>query len=298
MKTTSFFTEKGLLVAVIAGFASGSLHAQVLLNDTFSDNERSTQNLPTSAAWYVGGSSGATTSAATGQLVTTTGTSAGANTNLAAYFTTSGSPQTLLVGETVTLSFSVSFAGASFVPAADAFRFGLFNSGGNRVTTDLTTGNGADAAFNSWTGYSAWVPVGNVTSTSAAIRERTGTSTTLYAGGANPPLATVAYTANTLQLSTTYTGNLSITRNTSNSTISFDLGGVTTSFSDTTGNYFTFDSVAFFGTGGAFGTNGTFTLDNVSVSVVPEPSTALFAGVGIGFLLINRLRRKRGTLSA
>lgn len=296
MKQIITLSMKFLLLTVITSCFLAPIQAQVvLLNDTFSDNERSTQNLTSSAAWYVGGSNGANTTAATGQLVTTTGTLAGANTNLVAYFTNAGAPQIIPVGQTLTLSFNVAFAGASFTAGADAFRFGLFNSGGNRATADVTTTNGADAAFTNWVGYSAWVPVGNVASTTASIRERTGTSTTLYAGGANAVLNTVTYTANALQLATSYSGNLSITRNSSNSTITFNLGGVTTSVTDTAGNFFTFDSIGFFGTGSVFGTNGTFTLDNVSV-VVPEPSTSLSVAFGLGLFVMLRLLRTRRTL--
>src|SRR5882757_9790771 len=80
-----------------------------LLNDNFSDGERLTQNVPTSAHWYSGGTS-ANVSAVTDALVftgdvggSTPGSIHGGG---LAYFTAAGSPFSMAVGQSRTLSFN------------------------------------------------------------------------------------------------------------------------------------------------------------------------------------------------
>jgi len=118
-------------------------HATVLLNDTFADGNRTTQALPGSAQWYIGGASSiASTNASSG--LTLTQTKAATATTMA-YFT----PTTLQIGDTLELTFSYSFHTAAV--ADNSFQFGLYNSGGSRLTKDGLGFN--NSLFNNYTGY-------------------------------------------------------------------------------------------------------------------------------------------------
>ena len=152
------------------------LPAQTLLDDTFADGSRTNQNLPTSAAWYLRGNA-TSLAASPGQM---TYTSNGNVSNIVGYFTGSGTPYTLSVGETMTLSMSLSL---SNVPDIDnVFRFGLFNSGGSQINSDST--NFLSSSFNAYDGYSVWF---NPSATSAAytIRDRIGTNDAIFSSSSS-----------------------------------------------------------------------------------------------------------------
>ena len=117
-------------IGLLAGWA-GLAQGAVLLNDSFSDGERSTQDLPTSAQWY---SARATADAnVTGGALRFSNFSnnrAGA----LAYLTSSGSYVDMVVGDTLALSFSYRY-GAN-VDSEGGLYFGFYNSGGTRVSAD------------------------------------------------------------------------------------------------------------------------------------------------------------------
>ena len=122
----------------------------LLLNDNFSDSERVTQGLPSSAYWYV--STSGQTSVSSGGLSTTTN----AGQNFFANFTSgTGSAQTLNVGDSLTLAFTFSVTGAIDSSAGgfiNGFRVGLLNSNGAAFTDSAGIFN---SGFNAFTGYFA-----------------------------------------------------------------------------------------------------------------------------------------------
>lgn len=142
---------------VIAMFVAGVLavslivHASTVVDDQFADGISTNQNLAGNSLNVMKSRSGTTRTDAVGSVeynLATTGTSADA---YYAYFTNSGTPVTLSVGDS--LSFSCTFSVTTFSNLSSSdIRFGLFNSNGSRRTTDLTGGNSA-AEFGDDTGY-------------------------------------------------------------------------------------------------------------------------------------------------
>lgn len=123
--------------------------AATVIDDTFADGISTNQNLPNSLQ-VLKARSGTVRTDAVGSVefnMTATGTSSEA---FWAYFTNSGSPITLGVGDSLTYSGTFSLT----LPAGTGgdIRFGLFNSNGSRQITDLTGGQNA-AAFGDDVGY-------------------------------------------------------------------------------------------------------------------------------------------------
>lgn len=294
MKNLTITNKTGMALVFMAGMAA-PLHAVVLLNDTFSDGDRTNQSLPGSARWVLVGGGGDTKSSevSSGALVTTSS----ATVTVTAAFAGSGG-HSLSIGETLTLTFDF-VANFNGVSSADAFRFGIFDSNGSQISSDANGGNGSNASFNQWDGFSFWTPYGNPSdSPQAALRGRTGTDNILWASGANSTLTSSAYPSDTIVNGTTYTGLLSITRTTTGLDITGGMGGLTlthsvlashASFTDT------FDSISFFAGGSPIGATGSFTLDNVTVQITPEPSMALLSGLGVALLALRRSRTPKNT---
>ncbi|MEX2607509.1 MAG: PEP-CTERM sorting domain-containing protein, partial [Kiritimatiellia bacterium] len=191
----------------------------------------------------------------------------------------------LAIGETLTLNFDITFyIGALGKSGDDGFRFGIYDSNSDRVTADNTNANGSAAGFNDDRGYSVWANLnesGNLelfektsdnnlnVSSSANTQRATGTNTNMGTGGL---------------LSTA--GSFSIERTASGLNISSSIGGGSVSYSHLSPGTTEFDTIYFFGAGTQFTENsndddGSFTLDNVSVSVIPEPSTFILVGLAL-----------------
>lgn len=293
---------------VLAAISSTSLGQIVLLNETFSDLERSSNSLPSSAQWTFGAHNAtaanafASLDASSGALVwdhsITTPTAANSFSAIWAHFTEAGSPITLAVGETITLTFDVSFSTAgAFINSSGGFRFALFNSAGIRTATDLAgtneTGIASGNTFSGWRGYEGQTPISNVetgaTGTNDFLtRERGGTGNGLFSSANWTPLASSAVAEPLFASATTYQGFLNIGRTDTGAVIQAGINGkVTNSFLDTSSPFVSFDTVAFFVLDGV---SKDVTIDNVNISVVPEPSTSWILGVA-ALGLIRRRRR-------
>ncbi len=125
------------------------VQAATVVDDTFADGISTNQSLPSSMQ-LLKARSGTVRTDSVGAVemnMTATGTSSEA---FWAYFTNSGSPISLGVGDSLTYSGTFSLT----LPAGTGgdIRFGLFNSNGSRQTTDLTGGQNS-AAFGDDTGY-------------------------------------------------------------------------------------------------------------------------------------------------
>lgn len=288
MKTKTLF-----LGAAIATSTASPLAAVTLLNDTFSDNERATQSLTGSAEWAFSNSgasnSNTSLSASTGALVYTATTSSGQFST--AYFAPSGSPVGLADGESITLSFNFSLS--SIVNNEDGLRFGIFNSNSTRFATgfssaelDLTNA----AVHEPTTGYLAAANPGATAGTSTfSVREKfTNSGTTPFSNsGVVGTNNTAAYLG--LAAATTYSAMFSITRSGANAVLSSTINGITQTGTDTGASAgFNFDQISIFTNSAPVPTNATFTIDNVNVTVVPEPSVALLGALGTLALLRRR----------
>lgn len=289
-------TQRNLHLGFLASAAflvltGASLQATVLLNDDFSDGSRTDQNLTSSSAWYSSGNA-STLTVVSNALVSASGTTAR---QAVTYFTNSG-VQTLGVGDSLSISFSMAETTFS---STSIFRMGLFNSGGTRVSADNTSNS--NAAFTNYTGYSLFTSPTSNLPTGSTLRYRSVADPSLFGTTQN-----VALTGNnpTLNLTDSAPYNFTFTiTNTSASTITInalvkDSSNTTTlmNFTATDSvNHFTgFDTFAFYGANGA-STSATITLDNVLVTytaAVPEPATCGLAILGVGFALW-RVRRAR-----
>ncbi|HVJ46651.1 MAG TPA: hypothetical protein VM511_09725 [Luteolibacter sp.] len=279
-------------VAILATRAS----AVTLLSDNFSDGDHTNQNLPTSGAWYAAHAGSTTLSTNGTQQNLLSDSPAASNSQVWTTFANT----TIAQGETLTASFNFDVSGGANGGVSDgAFRIGLFN-----VTTPVTAninGGIANANWNGATGYSAFVDVSpslNTVATST-LRQRTGASDTLWAAAATTGLTTnvsgdeTVYTGLTNNVATDplrFLATLSLTRTGADSLnvlLTISGGGITNthtlSATDGSGIASTFNTFSVFsGTSSA----QDIAIDNVVITVVPEPSvlfTAALAPILLGF---------------
>ncbi len=290
---------KPFLPIILALSATGlPATATVLLSDDFSDGNR------TSPAWYY----------AQG-LTGTTLTTNGANQNLLLNATTRNNAQvwttfsvtTLNIGETLSVSFNFDASGGLGSADDGPFRVGFFNVG-TPVNADKNSSI-AELNWNGATGYGAFADIhadtAIDTSPESTLRQRTVANQTLWAGSASPITFTTTLTPANASHSVGSTANLttdtlrylvtfSLTRtgadsmdlfyqmrDTNNNIISTmtatDGSGIDTSFN--TFSVFTGQTVA-----------EDFAIDNVVISIVPEPSSILTAALAP---LLAAFRRRR-----
>jgi hypothetical protein len=194
----------GLLVLFfLLGLTVGRASDVVVVSDTLSRASRTAAPTAAGAQWFIIGP-GTTATYAPGALTVSNNSSA----QFLGYFTTSAAPVSLKVGQNVTLTFTFSFAG-TLAPTTDqtAFRIGLFNSGGARISSDITTLS-SSSTFEAYSGYAAMM---SPATAGLSLRKRVvlastnknnliGTAATVYgaplASSASQSLATgVDYTA-------------------------------------------------------------------------------------------------------
>ncbi|MEI6194508.1 MAG: InlB B-repeat-containing protein, partial [Verrucomicrobiota bacterium] len=227
MKTKTFITSlstlaSGLLALTLLA-AAPLAQAEVLLNDTFSDNARTTQNLPTTAAFYLRSSAASpnginpTLNTSGGNITASSTTSSGSTIrdHYVAYFTAPGAARALAVGETMTLSVQVNASSFASTDATRQFRLGLFNSAHASFPTaspvgryaadvasdshglDSASGSGASAADGYFVIYTLNVSgySGNLGATVLSRATSAAASVTLYGPGstgtANPTVTGV-----------------------------------------------------------------------------------------------------------
>ncbi|MBS1794418.1 MAG: carboxypeptidase regulatory-like domain-containing protein [Acidobacteria bacterium] len=140
----------GLSVAA-AMFFGLIVQATTVVDDTFADGVSTNQNLANNSLQVFKSRSGTTRADAVGSVEFDL-TTAGGSDAYWAYFTASGSPLTLGVGDTVTMQGTFSLTG--FQNNAQDIRFGFFDSKGTRNAADLTGGQN-NTVFGDDTGYAA-----------------------------------------------------------------------------------------------------------------------------------------------
>jgi hypothetical protein len=191
-------------------FTPLAVRSEALLNDA------------SSATWYLAGTSGGGTLTVSTETERMTYTSAGSTANIIGYF----DAYSLSLGGTVTLSMNVTL---SSTPAVrQGIRFGLFNSGGDRIDAD--TSGFTNSLFESYEGYSVWfnpTDGGNTYQNSYNVYKRIGDNTAIFASASavNPYLgddhgAVVGLEANVSEL-----WQLSLTRTESGVTIVSSVNG-------------------------------------------------------------------------
>ncbi len=240
-----------LTVATTLLLAAHSTSATVLLTDTMSRASRTAAPTPSGAQWFSIGPSVAVTYAPNNLRATHPGGGGG---QLLGYLTAAGSPVSLAVGEELKATFTFSLVGGfGTASGATDFRVGLFNTGGGRISTDVTTLS-SSGTFTPYTGYAAMMSPR--TTNGISIRRRVpnaGTNQTNLIG-----TATNVYTAalasgssQILQSNVDYAGVLTATRTATGTEfrVSLSGGGLTgyqLSYTDTdTTRVQTFDAIAF-----------------------------------------------------
>ncbi|HEU4391225.1 MAG TPA: pectinesterase family protein, partial [Blastocatellia bacterium] len=156
----------------------------LIMNDSFADGERSTLAPPNSATWLKAQSSTAAAVTQGSAQFTWNTTSADM---ISGYYTASGSPVTLGVGDSLTLSVRFSFTGlnpASIASPSPGLRFGVLDSKGTRVADNAGTSN---AAYVGDTGYGLFTSISTVGSGTAFTlnRRTTLTSNNIFNTGAD-----------------------------------------------------------------------------------------------------------------
>lgn len=245
----------------------------VLLNDTFSDNQRNNQDLPGSAAWYLLNDTAVTptlTVNAQGELAWAD--KATTYSAIIAFFTPSGQPQSLGIGDSIKLEFRMAPDNLTG-NVTRAIRVALLNSGGKRISADAlhngATGQAVGTTFTDWRGYALYSAIdGSPWPDLLQVFERSSANASLFSSG--------AYTqVGDLGASGTFTDmqfvpfELTITRRAADIQIvgraaDATIGPVT----DATALVTAFDTVALF-TGPQV--NG-LRLDDVKVTFIPNPS--------------------------
>ncbi len=134
-----------------ASFMFFAQAATTVINDVFADGISTNQNLANNSLAVYKARSGTTRTDAVGSVEYNL-TNAGGADAYWAYFTASGSPVSLGIGDGISFAGTFSLTGAG--TSGSDLRFGLLNSNGSRVTADKTGGQN-DANFADDTGYGA-----------------------------------------------------------------------------------------------------------------------------------------------
>jgi hypothetical protein len=285
-RTINWLAAAGILI----GAASASPANTIFFNDFTT----------TADGWYASGEAPPVWDSMAGTLALPQPTN---TTHIVSHFT----PTTIQPGETLTLSYNITF---SNVGAGGSFRvsYGILNS--NNVA-NWVTGNALgtnNALYNGYTGYL----IGHFAklasgSTSNAIRmhQKVPTSTLLAVGTAAADIGSqlqdegsAGSTYFAVQSDVTYTQVIELARSLDDTlTYRFIMTGPDVpddhmrTATLTSAQVFTFDTIAF----GVPTTplSDTYRIDNVSVSVVPEPAHIALAGGLLALLGVLAARRQR-----
>ena len=269
------FRARILFSLVVGLIAFGALlvnfvvQATVLVDDTFADANSANQDLPNNSLQVFKARSATARNTTVGNAefdMTTTGTSSEA---FWAFFTNSGAPVTLNVGDSVSLSATFSLTG--FVGTGQDVRFGFFDSKATRTTADLTGGQN-HVSFGDDTGYAAQYYASGSGSPFVLYRRDVVSPTPItnpFNSFTNAGFTTLtgsgASARQPLTSGTQYTYNYTVTRLSATETqvtvavTGGSLSGLTYTATETSATpYNTFDSFTFRIGGNGFATKWTF----------------------------------------
>ncbi len=146
-----------ILVSLVVGLVAFAalvnfvVQATTVIQDNFADGISTNQNLPANSLAIYKARSGTVRTDAVGSVEYNMINMGGADA-FWSYFTNSGSPVTLAIGDQIVFSGTFSLTGVKSI--GSDIRFGLLNSNGSRAAADKTGGH-SDAAFSDDTGYGA-----------------------------------------------------------------------------------------------------------------------------------------------
>ncbi|MEX2382265.1 MAG: PEP-CTERM sorting domain-containing protein [Opitutales bacterium] len=192
-------------------------------------------------------------------------------------------------GEALELRFDMRFTES---PANNiyGFRFGLYNSNGTLMTQSNPNGKNQPDEQNDDFGYYTRMASGTATATTELIREPSGNNPTGGATVTGEVILTNSGTPARIEDQLMHSFVYTLTRLSGGDlgfTVRMD-GNLIGSAVDTDPLTGTFDTL-YFSKGNI---SSDFTVDNVQLSVIPEPGTLLLMGITMGaFFLLHRRRR-------
>lgn len=269
--------ESAGLALALATVASGGLspaHCQtILLNDTFADGQRNNQNLPGSAAWFLLNDTAVTpTLSVNAEKELVWGDKASTYSAVIAFFTPSGQPQSLGIGDSLKVEFRMAPDNlAGYVTRA--IRVGVMNSGGKRITADAlhngATGQSVGTTFTDWRGYALYSAIDNTPWPDyLQVYERSSANASLFSSGAYTQVGELN-TSGTFAEMEFVPFELTITRRAAQMEIAgMAADGTIGPVTDTSLLVTAFDTLALF-TGPQV--NG-LRMDDVKVTYIPNPS--------------------------
>ena len=275
---------------------SATANAITIVHDTFADADRTNQDLANNSVALFKTRSGTTVTSDVGSVVFNPTAAAGSD-MFYGFFTDSGSPVSLAVGDTLTLSLTISFTGLA--TGNNSLRFGIFDSQASRQTADLT-GGASNATFAGDTGYGLFTPLSTAPPTGNAftLNERTTTTTTnIFNAGADfTTVGTSGTPGQALSDDQNYVLTYSIFRQSDTDTVltagisGGSLSNYGHSVTDTSTPQTAFDWFGFRIPGNTFATTISFKDIEVTTITVPEPSTLALLAMPITALLARRKR--------
>lgn len=291
MKTSVLHHLKRHCVVAAVGLAAllaAPASAVTLVNDSFTDGDRINQSLPNSVEWF-GGSATTTLTVTNNALVLPSVTDAKTS-GAIGFFTEDGSPQTLGVGDSLKLSFTITTPTGALT-GDNTFWYGLLDStDGSRPTVDGSFDNGR---YNAYKGYLATSPMTGASASRNRIVQRISGANNLTNTGFTSAIGANGTTPN-LPVEGTYTFSLLLVRDSDTQiTLTSDMGGVQLiRIDDATDDHpllTAFDSVFIW----TSNNNPATTIDNILVEYtsVPEPAAVGVVGAGLAGLLLRRNRR-------
>ncbi len=278
-------------------------HAAILVNDTWQDGDRTTQEAGTDAdldgdiesAWF--GTVG-TLAASPGKL---TGTVGAGSSSWTTYLTAEGSEATLVnPGDTLTVSWTFTLTGTNATNASQSFRLALVNTpGASRLAAD---GNPSSSTYG---GYGMFMNMGQTLGhanpfqlmertdplTSSALLSASGSWTGLddQESTGTPGYADATSYTFLMSLSLTALSELSINATMSGGSLGGD-GVLQASYLDPTPNSLSFDTFSLRPSSAAGSATNIDTTAFYASLTIPEPST--FTALG-GLVLFALIRRRR-----
>ena len=209
----------------------------------------------------------------------------GGNRGGLSYFTASGSPQVLSIGDSLTLQANVTIPASS--GDAGRFQFWAFNSGGSRTTSDNQNFN--NGTYSGYTGYGMLDDPIGLHPTRLSLNQRTNVLNNLILGS-----SIMGSTAAAIRMTNlTVLVSLQLTRSAVDTMdIVGTINGTQITRTDSANIFTSFDTLLIASANDT--AIGTLTVDDVLVTytpaVIPEPGTAALTGFGL--LLLASLRRR------
>lgn len=277
---------KTIPLALLSSFAlcASSALGTTLLTDDFSNGSRN--NAPTGGDWYYVGTTTVTFPAGGGMNVAPGG-------GVSRTMQTTFSPATLAIGESLTASFDITLTDTPG-NLDRQFRMGLFNSAGTSLTADNTTDNATTLASNA-DNYGYWSGVSTGSEKAAFMYYQpsggSGFMSTSSTGAAN---LGSDFNFGGLEANKTYTFTLTLKRNSTSMDYTYAASGPLTGInpSGSVTRSYTGASTHSFDTFAILTNSQTldYTINNVSIGIVPEPGT--LGLLVIGSLAVFGLRRR------